>query len=43
MGLPRSGKTSLIKVIFQKLSPYDTHILSQDNQITNYRESNPPL
>lgn len=29
MGLPKSGKTSILRVVFQKMSPHETFFLEQ--------------
>lgn len=33
MGMPKSGKTSIAKVVFQKMSPHETFFLTQTNSI----------
>ena len=33
MGLPKSGKTSIQRVVFQKMSPHETFFLTATQQV----------
>jgi len=41
MGLPKSGKTSIQRVVFQKMSPHETFFLTATQQVeaTNVRNN----
>lgn len=36
MGLPKSGKTSILNVVFQKMSPHETIFIQSTKQIETF-------
>ena len=40
MGMPKSGKSSIQKVVFQKMSPHETFFLTQTTQIESQAVAN---
>ena len=37
MGLPKSGKTSIKKVVFEKMSPHETVFLESNQSIESFK------